>query len=70
MKLFRTPTRWNIAKPRTEGRKVKFVEIHRPGYPGLWDYHVTKGWRRSRPGHWSEPGSPTSTTTQQETASE
>lgn len=29
--------------------KILAREVVRPGLPGHWNYHATKGWRRVRP---------------------
>jgi hypothetical protein len=28
--------------------KILATEVTRPGMPGYWNYHATKGWRRVR----------------------
>lgn len=44
----RTPTRKNIGKPGTIGRRILLKEVTRPGLSGFWNYHATKGWRQVR----------------------
>lgn len=49
MRIMRTPTRHNIGKPFEPHRRISATRGgERPGHPGMWRYHVTKGYRRVR----------------------
>lgn len=37
-----------IGKPYAYNRRVLREEVRRPGFSGLWNYHATKGWRKTR----------------------
>lgn len=43
-----TKHRRNIGNVGEVRRRILYVNVTRIGVPGLWDYHVTKGWRVSR----------------------
>lgn len=36
-----------IGKRGTYGRRVLAEETERDGYSGVWDFHATKGWRKT-----------------------